>query len=81
MIAIIPFDPFFQIARFVRVMYFFRLKTITKFYIHPLILKVTYPSRLLLMLLLAFLSIESVIIWSIEENITTLSEAFYHVFF
>ncbi|WP_227939427.1 transporter [Alkalihalobacillus deserti] len=81
LIAIIPFDQFFQIARLVRIMYLFRMKTITKFYIHPIMMKISYHSKLLILMLVSvFLILESLIIQSLEENITTLSEAFYYVF-
>src|SRR5699024_6265461 len=42
LIAIIPVDQFFQIARIVRIFYLFRIKTIAKFYILPYALMLTY---------------------------------------
>src|SRR5699024_5664821 len=37
LIAIIPLDQFFQMARIVRLLYFYRIKTIAKYYITPYI--------------------------------------------
>src|SRR5690625_509358 len=44
LIAIIPFDQVFQIARIVRVFYLFRIKTIAKYYITPYVRNLTYQS-------------------------------------
>jgi voltage-gated potassium channel len=69
-IAILPFDQFFQMARIVRVIYLFRLKTITKYYISPYVEKLTYQSwTLLISILLGFLLAESFIIFLIEETV------------
>src|SRR5699024_1559237 len=50
-IAIIPFDQFFQLARIVRLIYFFRIKTIAKYYITPYVRKLTYQSITLIIVL------------------------------
>ena len=78
LIAIIPFDQFFQLARLARVIYLFRIKTITKYYIAPYIEKLTYQSRTLIasMLLLLVLA-ESVLIWWLEPTILTYFDALY----
>ena len=80
-IAIIPFDQFFQVARIVRLIYFFRIKTIAKYYITPYVKKVSYQSLtwivpIILLLLLA----ESMIVWKLESSISTYFEAMYVVF-
>src|SRR5699024_8814443 len=46
LIAIIPFDQFFQMARIVRLLYFYRIKTIAKYYITPYIKLLTNRSKL-----------------------------------
>ncbi|WP_234031493.1 hypothetical protein [Lentibacillus cibarius] len=46
-IAIIPFDQFFQMARIVRIIYLFRIKTITKYYVVPFVEKLQFsPNHL-----------------------------------
>src|SRR5690625_3348909 len=63
-LAIIPFDQFFQIARIVRLIYFFRIKTIAKYYITPYVRKLTYQSvTLLFTMILGLLLIESYVVW------------------
>src|SRR5690625_2977177 len=64
LIAIIPFDQFFQIARIVRLIYFFRIKTIAKYYITPYVKRLTYQSvTLLFTMILGLLLIESYVVW------------------
>ncbi|MEB1807331.1 MAG: transporter [Bacillaceae bacterium] len=79
-IAIIPFDQFFQIARIVRVIYLFRIKTVTKFYIQPIIDKASYQSKVgILGLLLLLLTIKSAVLWKVEAKVVTFLEAFIFV--
>jgi len=81
LIAIIPFDQFFQLARLVRVIYLFRLKTITKYYISPYIEKLTYKSTIFLItILFAFLFIESYFVWIAERSIPSYLSAMYVTF-
>jgi voltage-gated potassium channel len=77
-IAIIPFDQFFQVARIVRVIYLFRIKTITKYYISPFVDRLTYKSKTLIltMLILLFLT-ETFLIWNLESSITTYADALF----
>ncbi|OAT82032.1 transporter [Bacillus sp. MKU004] len=80
-IAILPFDQFFQMARIVRVIYLFRLKTITKYYISPYVEKLTYQSwTLLISILLGFLLAESFIIFFIEETVGSFYDGIVVVF-
>src|SRR5690625_4914075 len=80
-IAIIPFDQFFQIARIVRIFYLFRIKTIAKFYILPYIQKLTYRALVLFSsLFLIFLTGISAIVLQLEASISTFSEALFVVF-
>lgn len=48
LIAIIPLDQFFQLARIVRLFYLFRIKTIAKYYVSPYMMKLTYQSKSLI---------------------------------
>ncbi|WP_237562853.1 transporter [Bacillus dakarensis] len=80
-IAIIPFDQFFQVARIVRVIYLFRIKTITKYYIQPFIEKLSYQSKVLIFLtLFGLLSLEAALIYFLEESAGSLWQSFYYVF-
>jgi voltage-gated potassium channel len=80
-IAIIPFDQFFQIARIVRVIYLFRIKTITKYYIQPFVEKLSYQSKAIIFLILfGVLTVESVLIYFVEDNANSLWQSFYYVF-
>ncbi len=75
-IAIIPFDQFFQVARIVRVIHLFRIKTITKYYVFPYLEKITYQSMIwIVSLIVAFLVAESVLIWQFESSIPTYADA------
>ncbi|GAB3053961.1 transporter [Virgibacillus ainsalahensis] len=77
-IAIIPFDQFFQVARIVRIVYLFRIKTITKYYISPFVEKLTYRSLLLVgLIILSLLLVESVVVWDLESSINTYADALY----
>ncbi|MCD5325706.1 MULTISPECIES: transporter [Pontibacillus] len=76
-VAVIPFDQFFQMARIVRIIYLFRIKTITKYYVEPLINRLTYKSKIVLFGLMAtLLAIESSLLWMAEGEISTFSDAF-----
>lgn len=80
-IAIIPFDQFFQVARIVRVIYLFRIKTITKYYIQPFIEKLSYQSKVLIFLtLFGLVSLEAALIYFLEESAGSLWQSFYYVF-
>lgn len=80
-IAIIPFDQFFQIARIVRIIYLFRIKTITKYYIQPIVEKLSYQSKaLIFFILIGLLTLESFFIYLFEENAQTLGQSFLYVF-
>lgn len=75
-IAIIPFDQFFQMARIVRVVYLFRIKTITKYYVSPYIKKLSYQSMtLIISLLTTLLLLEAVMIWWLEATVLTYGQA------
>lgn len=81
LIAIIPVDQFFQIARIVRIFYLFRIKTIAKFYILPYALMLTY--RALGLILASYIIILlgiSLAVLRVEEAITTLKDAIFVVF-
>lgn len=81
LIAIIPFDQFFQMARIVRLLYFYRIKTIAKYYITPYVKILTNRSKLFfLSLFILLLLVKSVIIWQLEASVTTFYEAITVVF-
>lgn len=85
-IAIIPFDQFFQIARIVRLVHLFRLKAITKYYIVPHAKKLTAKTIMtIISLFLVLLVVESVVIWNLEHTVHTYIDAIYvivgHLFF
>lgn len=78
LIAIIPFDQFFQAARIVRIIYLFRIKTITKYYISPYVRKLTYQSMsIIISIILVLLFVESLVIWNLEGSIQTYYEALF----
>src|SRR5690625_2863007 len=80
-IAIIPFDQFFQLARIVRLIYFFRIKTIAKYYITPYVKKLTYQSlSMIAIVILSVLIAESIVVWNMENSIVSFTEALYVVF-
>lgn len=80
-IAVIPFDQFFQMARIVRIIYLFRIKTITKYYIQPFINKLTYQSKLFIFLIVfAFLVLESIALWFMEEQVSSVWLGFNAIF-
>ncbi|GAB4074453.1 hypothetical protein GCM10028778_19560 [Barrientosiimonas marina] len=80
-IAIIPFDQFFQIARIVRLVHLFRLKTITKYYLSPLLERMTLPSKsLILMGILVLLLSEAGLILFLENGVQHYGEALFAVF-
>lgn len=81
LIAIIPFDQFFQMARIVRLLYFYRIKTIAKYYITPYIKLLTNRSKLFFLGLFIMLLLgKSVLIWQLETSVTTFYEAVIVVF-
>jgi voltage-gated potassium channel len=80
-IAIIPLDQFFQMARIVRVIYLFRIKTITKYYISPFVERLTYKSKtLILSIFILLLITESLLIWKVEASISTFYDALFVLF-
>ena len=80
-LAIIPFDQFFQIARIVRLIYFFRIKTIAKYYITPYVKKLTYQSLTAIGIsFFIFVLLVTIIVWKVEENVITFWESIYVVF-
>ncbi|KGX90666.1 hypothetical protein [Pontibacillus marinus] len=80
-IAVIPLDQFFQMARIVRLIYLFRIKTITKYYIQPFVQKLTYQSKVwIFTILLLFLLAQSFLVWRLEENVLSFWDATYAVF-
>ncbi len=80
-IAVIPFDQFFQMARIVRLIYLFRIKTITKYYIQPFVRKLTYQSKVwIFSSLLLFLLVQSFLVWILEEDVPSFWDAIYAVF-
>ncbi|ASK61149.1 transporter [Virgibacillus phasianinus] len=80
-IAIIPFDQFFQMARIVRIIYLFRIKTITKYYISPYLKKLNFRSMSILVSVLAILLfIESLVILRLESSIQTYYDALFVLF-
>ncbi|MUK90405.1 transporter [Ornithinibacillus sp. L9] len=77
-IAIIPFDQFFQVARIVRIFYFFRIKTIAKYYILPYVNKMNFQSLTLIVLfLLALFFMEGIVILNVEETVQSYIDALY----
>src|SRR5690625_4449627 len=80
-IAIIPFDQFFQIARIVRIFYLFRIKTIAKFYILPYVQMLTYRALLLFFFIyFLILSAFSALIFQVEVTISSFKDAMFVVF-
>lgn len=80
-IAIIPLDQFFQIARIVRIFYLFRIKTIAKFYILPYAQMLTYKAlTLFAFIFFVLLTGISTIILKMEIAVTTFKEAMFVVF-
>ncbi|UOQ47508.1 transporter [Gracilibacillus caseinilyticus] len=81
LIAVIPFDQFFQVARIVRLLYLFRIKTITKYYISPYLKKLSNITLVLFFALIPILlSLEAVFIWKMENQLSYLSASFAAVF-
>ncbi|MBP1971042.1 voltage-gated potassium channel [Virgibacillus natechei] len=76
LIAIIPLDQFFQLARIVRLFHLFRLKTITKYYVTPYLEKLTYKSMTIAVsVFLSLLLAASLLIWNLEHFIVTFFDA------
>ncbi len=81
LLAVIPFDQFFQVARIVRLFYLFRIKTITKYYITPYIKQLTYTKKIILLLSVpALLLIETIVIWKMGNKLEFWQDAFIVVF-
>lgn len=81
LIAVIPFDQFFQVARIVRLIYLFRIKTITKYYITPYVEKLTFQSKTLIATVsLSFLFVASIIVWNLENTVSTYFDALFVIF-
>ncbi len=81
LLAVIPFDQFFQIARIVRIIYLFRIKTITKYYITPYVNKMSDMWKLfILCTILGYLIVSTVIIWRMENILIEWHEALVIVF-
>lgn len=79
-LAIIPFDQFFQVARIVRVFYLFRIKTIVKYYVTPYVEKLTYRSMAIVgSVFLILLLVASAVIWNLESSVTTFINALFVV--
>ncbi|RLL41746.1 transporter [Oceanobacillus piezotolerans] len=77
-LAIIPLDQFFQLSRIVRVIYLFRIKTITKYYVSPYIERLTYKSKTMVFTLVnAFLVVEALYIWYKEQSVSNFFEGLY----
>lgn len=86
MIAIIPLDQFFQMARIVRLLYFYRIKTIAKYYITPYIQRLTNQSIVFFSgLFLLMFALKAMIIWQLEHSVQTFIEGLSvvggHLFF
>ncbi|TFE01363.1 transporter [Jeotgalibacillus sp. R-1-5s-1] len=80
-IAIIPFDQFFQTARIVRVIYLFRTKTITKHYVKPVIDRLSDASKLMILLVIfGVFMVESIVIWQLNNVIATYEDALIFIF-
>jgi len=79
-IAIIPIDQFFQLARIVRIFYLFRIKTIAKFYIIPYAQKLTYRALILIAgaYIIVLLGISGIIL-RVEGAVATLKNALFVV--
>nr|WP_089738477.1 transporter [Gracilibacillus ureilyticus] len=81
LIAIIPFDQFFQLARIVRIIYLFRIKTITKYYVEPYLKKMNTMTKFILSILVPILLlIESVGVWLMDNKFYQWPDAFMVVF-
>ncbi|WP_010529637.1 hypothetical protein [Lentibacillus jeotgali] len=79
-IAIIPFDQFFQVARIVRIIYLFRIKTITKYYVVPFVEKLTFQSKSLILSIILFLLLaEAALIWTNEGSVGTYFDGLFVV--
>lgn len=81
LIAVIPLDQFFQMARVVRLIYLFRLKTIAKYYLVPFAERLTFHSKTLILTILCLVFIVTAIsIQHLEASVTTFLEGLYVVF-
>ncbi|RCW64833.1 transporter [Saliterribacillus persicus] len=77
-IAIVPFDQFFQVARIVRLIYLFRIKTITKYYINPYLNRMSkFKKTLISPVLLVLLLVLSLSVFLIENKFDNLYESVY----
>ncbi|MBM7675094.1 transporter [Gracilibacillus alcaliphilus] len=76
LLAVIPLDQFFQVARIVRIIYLFRIKTITKYYVTPYLKRLSYTKMILLASIIPiFVLINSCVIWLMNNSLTTWWEA------
>ncbi|MGP4042293.1 transporter [Gracilibacillus sp. D59] len=81
LLAVIPLDQLFQVARIVRLFYLFRIKTITKYYVTPYIKQLTYAKKIFLLLFVpALLLIETIILWLMDNKLEFWHDAFIVVF-
>ncbi|WP_058307510.1 hypothetical protein [Gracilibacillus massiliensis] len=81
LLAVIPLDQLFQVARIVRIVYLFRIKTITKYYISPYLKKLSYTKKLIILLAVpVLLFIETIVIWQMNNNLAYWYDAFIIVF-
>ncbi|WP_088102345.1 transporter [Halalkalibacter urbisdiaboli] len=76
-IAVIPVDQFFQVARIVRIIYLFRIKTIAKYYLHDAVEKLTYRARFMIIaIIIIFLCLQSWVILLLETQVMTFLQSF-----
>ncbi|WP_156289928.1 transporter [Oceanobacillus salinisoli] len=81
LLAIVPFDQIFQVARVVRVIYLFRIKTITKYYVTPFIEKLSYKSAtVVLSSIMIILIIKSWVMMYLEASVETFWDGLYVTF-
>ncbi|WP_066193071.1 MULTISPECIES: transporter [Gracilibacillus] len=76
LLAVIPLDQFFQVARIVRVIYLFRIKTITKYYVTPYLKNLSYVKKILLGSVVPIIVvINASVIWLMNNSLTTWIES------
>ncbi|WP_234982590.1 transporter [Ornithinibacillus halophilus] len=81
LIAIIPIDQFFQLARIVRIFYYFRIKTIAKYYITPYVKKInTQFLSAIVAAIIILLLLEASILWQVESSIDNYWQGIYVTF-
>ncbi|WP_100011691.1 transporter [Lentibacillus sediminis] len=80
LIAVIPLDQFFQMARIVRLLSLFRIKTITKYYVTPYINKLSSRTKFVgLAGIVLFLLVEGLVVWQTETTILSYAEGLFAV--